>query len=381
MNSATGLKASFYVLQKNDMLLQNKIRSIKDSTIYTDIINEYFHNLVNIHEDEFYSESRIKLIIESFKKMWVKKHQKRETFLIFEDFSEFEKNLFKLPYYRGHFIHQYNVFLLGYFILSNLLKNEEVKTIFRRNSDHPYFTWMLASTFHDMGYPIEKIEELISLYFDMFLKVKAPFHINIEDILTSNFFDYIDYISQFHYCLNRLQENVWQLDRNNRKDYQFQNLLLNKLRKKDHGVISALLLLHTLLTKEKLLNIENWINRDLPFWIMPACHAIILHTFSEKEIQIEFEKFPFAFLLSLCDELQDWGRSLNENDQSVLKEIRVENINVKPKIRFNISCNMEGKYEKLKALEKKLNCNKIKIKIFDEDSKKLILIPKQKEIN
>ena len=374
--NSRNLSASFYVLQKNDVLLKNIIRSERFDNEYIEIINHYFNTLDNIIDIDINNEKRIKSIIEALKNMWVKKHLKSTTFLIFEDFNDFENNLFKLPSYRGHFIHQFNVFLLGYFILNKLLHNERVKNIFRINSTEMNFTWMLASTFHDMGYPIEKIGELVRLYFDMFLKVETNYDINIENILTYNFYNYIQYLAEFHYIIDRLQENRWNLYTSNKKlDFKFQDKLLNKLRKKDHGTISSILLLHSLLTKEKLVNMENWINRDLPFWIMPACHAISLHTFTHKEIQIKFEKFPFAFLLSLCDELQDWGRSLNEKDHSTLRGISIDENDDIPEIIINITCNNNNKYKNIKKLKKKLKCNSIKVRILvDNDPEKTICI-------
>lgn len=377
ITASKDLGASFYVLQENDALLKQLIQSAYFDTEYVEIINQYFNNLHNFINDDINNEKRIKTIIEVLKKIWVKKHRKSITYLIFKDFNDFEKNLYQLSSYRDHFIHQFNVFLLGYYILNSLKKINNINEVFNKNSSEMNFTWMLASTFHDMGYPIEKMGELIRLYFDMFLKVETSFDINIENILTHNFYDYIQYLAEFHYVVDRLQENKWELygDTKNKLDFQFQETLLNKLRKKDHGTISAILLLHSLLTKEKLVKNDDWLKKDLPCWIMPACHAISLHTFTYEEMQISFKKFPFAFLLSLCDELQDWGRSINEKDHSTLKGIYINENEDKPEIVIKIMCNNKKKYDNIKLLKKKLKCSLIKIKILvDNDQNKTIII-------
>lgn len=362
-NAFLDLGGSFYVLHKNDSLLRQKIKSLSLQTIYTDIISEYFQT---ISDDSRSNVQRTSIITEQIEKLWVSIHGKPDTYLVFENFNSLEKILFKLPDYRGHYIHQFNVFLLGYYLINKLIENEQIKENFRKYTDKINFVWMLASTFHDMGYPIQELENLFSMFIDMFLKVSTKYHMNIDDILTSNFYNYVEYLSEIHYQFTTLNQNQWGLNRNCRKDYRFLNLILTKLRAKDHGVISALLLIHSVLSKEKFINREQWLNRDFPFYIMPACHAISVHNLRTDDICITFNETPFAFLLILCDEMQDWGRSKNTIDQSELLDVIVNNTLETPKIEFKIRVNSAKKINSLELLKKNLSSKNIDVKIIAE---------------
>lgn len=57
---------------------------------------------------------------------------------------------------------------------------------------------------------------------------------------------------------------------------------------------------------------------------VPACHAICLHNL--ETITVEFERYPLAFLLILCDELQDWGRhvSRSHEHQQAIKLVDID---------------------------------------------------------
>ena len=234
-NGSENLGASFSVLHSNDHLLQRKILMCEQfDTLYSTPIAEYFTRINSIKDEDLFNRERIKTILDTIEKIWVFIHNKVETKLIFDDYSDFERNLFLLPSYRGHFIHQFNVFLLGYYILNkllNVINKDDRKRIFDKTEFHENFVWMLTSTFHDMGYPIEKMEHLITKYFDMFLKVKTEFNINIEEIITNNFNDYIRYLSEYHYHIDALGENQWNLERGSKRDYLYQDTLYNKLRK------------------------------------------------------------------------------------------------------------------------------------------------------
>ena len=223
-----------------------------------------------------------------------------------------------------------------------------------------------------MGYPLQQIDSWFSKYLNMFLKVDAPSQIEIERLLTPMFFEYIRFLSETHSTLKVGRNMI--LGQNNSRDWQFQSVLLTKLRKKDHGVLSALLLIHSLLTQEKLAQKKSWLRGDFSREIMTACHAIAIHNMHSEEIKISLKHFPFAFLLALCDDLQDWGRSSDGIDYSELTNIEINNDHEIPEIKFDLRIN-DGKLEKKKKnlddLKSKLITeNLLKIKITDENSKK-----------
>jgi len=355
----------FGTLIKNDVLLKKIYNEHIQSRNYNPIINKYFSSIdisdEDIEKDE-YDRIRVKNVTNSLKELWVKRHEKQVTFLIFEDFEKMENMLFMIPSYRGHYIHQFNVFLLGYFILTELIKNRCIKQNINNISQFTDFTWMLSSTFHDMGYPIQEIEDLFQKYIDMFLKIQTPFSVNIETILTQNFYDYIRYLAEIHYQMFTLNQNQWFIERERKRDYKFYDLILTKLREKDHGVIGALLLMHSVLTKENLVNRLGWLDRDFAKSILPACHAISLHNL--KDINISFENQPYAFLLVLCDELQDWGRSKENNNKSELLDIKIENITQNPLITFKLQIYDDEKLNNLQELEFRLKVKSFTINII-----------------
>jgi len=72
---------------------------------------------------------------------------------------DFEESLKLSPGYREHFIHSYHVFLLGIYLIDSLDCLSSHK-----NAKNSYQKWFLASMYHDIGYPIEKIEDISKNY-------------------------------------------------------------------------------------------------------------------------------------------------------------------------------------------------------------------------
>ena len=121
-------------------------------------------------------------------------------------------------------------------------------------------------------------------------------------------------------------------------------------------MISALSLIHSLLTQEGLAANKSWFMSTFPGEIMPACHAISLHNLMPEDVKIDFKRYPYAFLLCLCDELQDWGRTTVEKDHSELVDLRVDFQRGIPMIDCTLKINNEEKkHESLNDLKTKLD--------------------------
>jgi len=368
LENSSNLFAKFEILLKNDMMLKRKIRSLD---INQSLIRKYQRNILNYFnevggiEEKNYDEIRAQKTTKYMKAIWQEVHRKIETSKLFSNFEKFEQFLFKIPRYRGHYIHQFNVFILGFYILKKLLENPNISRQIQSNNDNPYFTWMACSTSHDLGYPIQEVETWFQDFLEDFLGATSTYHIDIKDILTPTYPNYIGYFSEIHYQLVNLNQNQWNFSEQKHKDMQFEELLLRKLDKKDHGVLSAIILAYSVLIKETSLDQNILINRDFPRYILPACHAIAVHNFDPDDLIIEFEKTPFAFLLVLCDELQDWGRSQAKKDKSDLLNVEINQAEI-PEIIFNIKMLDVSKKESFDLLKKKLRCNLIKIIINSE---------------
>ena len=349
-SSYADLSSSITILQKNDALLKNKILGLPAGIKYKDRILEYFEQSLSIANSSTcnYTGERTGKVTSMLRLLWEVEFEKGKTFQVFKDFEELENVFFDLEKYRGHYVHQFNVFLLGYYVVNKFAEYREAFQTFKNSSNDPIFTWVLASTFHDMGYPIEKMDEWFERYLDMFLKVKLPYKIEIERLLTPVFFEYVKYLSETH--LNLGLGRCTPFGQETNRDWNFHNVLLMNLRKKDHGVISALLLIHSLFTQEELAKKQDWFYGTFPRDIMPACHAISLHNLQEKNLKIGYKKYPFAFLLRLCDELQDWGRSKAGYDQSELVEFEIKNEGDIPTISSTLKVNDSFFEQKAKSI-------------------------------
>lgn len=341
----------------SDRVVLQKTWELQTANPYDSTIRRILPTLIRkwgVAGKEKYAEVKLRSMKEALEELWVKA-QKEETFKIFLDFETFEKILFQSSIdYRGHYVHQFDVFLLGYYILNKILETDNPTAQKYTTSSNPNFTWMLAATFHDMGYPIEQIDTWFSAFLKTFLKVDAVYPIEIEKILTPVFFDYLTYISEKHYSLTI--EPIAPSGHSPIRDWKFHSILQTNLRKKNHGVVSSLLLIHSFLTQEKIARSRHWFLNTFPCEILPACHAIALHSleFEGEESEISLSRCPYAFLLVLCDALQDWQRSLGATDYSELRAIDFSFSGDIPAIKCDLQINMDKKIEEMNKLENKL---------------------------
>lgn len=273
-------------------------------------------------------------ILETLELLWKRHFGASYSFPPFEDFTIIEKYLLKLPGYRDHFIHQFQVFLLGSIIIDNIyrkasdptLKEHSLKNFSDYYSSSLNLTgtnpkvldlaWLITGTFHDLAYPIQKGDEIFSTIFKQFmgieekdeLKEKRRNFVNLDPILSNkNYGLILDHLSDLHNYLKINNPNPWrfqnlpsiQLTLDNNYKSVFQTLLVEK---RDHGVLGALMLLYQ----------SEMGKLEYSTIIYPSALAISLH---QKLLiddlfkgEIVFERNPLAFLLVYCDLIQEWGR-------------------------------------------------------------------------
>jgi hypothetical protein len=377
-------KNNFERLPLSDRVLSQKIRKLptglsenseyQPNNPYKECILSYFDSLICLNNQTYaysdYATLKLRLLNNVLKELWVIQARKGETFKLFKNFETYEKVLFQSnPEYRDHYIHQFDVFLLGYYFLNEILVSDtEISEIFKPYPQRkPNLTWMLTSTFHDIGYPIEKIDEWFASFLNTFLRVETAIPIEIEKILSPVFFDYLRYLSEEHY--NQTSEPMTVSGTCYLRDWRFHSVLVNNLRmKKDHGIVSSLLLIHSLFTQEHFSNFHDWFFESFEPDIMPACHAIAIHHLKIDFERISLKKSPFAFLLVLCDSIQDWQRSIDGENPSELKDITIS-FSETPEIKIDLDLSLnydkyKWKYDELDELKKRLNTdNLIKITI------------------
>lgn len=72
---------------------------------------------------------------------------------------DFEDTLRLESGYREHFVHSYHTFLLGLYIIRQL-------GLTKRFTKEDYKAWFLVSMYHDVGYPIQEMEEIAKKYLE-----------------------------------------------------------------------------------------------------------------------------------------------------------------------------------------------------------------------
>lgn len=233
-----------------------------------------------------------------------------ETFKKYiSEYREREGALHSLVNYRDHFIHPFHVFCLGFVILDRW--NDEKWTglldLMRRGEagqdmkDESAILkkWFVTSIYHDVGYPSEKLEALIKEIFAGGIGREIKSQSDWGSILLANEnLENIDRLSKLFATKSRSEKEAKVF----KKWFCKQLIEIH-----DHGVLTALLLLDN----DKI----NWKTEDMPM-VEEAALAIALHNWKRnpKEPQefdlgqLPVENFALAFLLSFCDDAQEWGR-------------------------------------------------------------------------
>ena len=249
---------------------------------------------------------------------------------------------------RDHFIHSVNVFLCG---LAIWQENARLRAAFDRavpeegfsaalatRYEEFFFRWGVAALFHDVGYPVEIVGHQINRFIRMIadadgdeIKVRAQiryenFHElnHIREVVpkrrfTRAFYDayescsYIDLLTpldliahRIHRCFGTELEPTKAALNRFESDMAASGFI-------DHGYYSALIIL-------------KWYGYAMQrakedarrfYWpVVDSATAIFLHNYYRNVLQkapfslppMRAEQDPIAFLLILCDELQEWNR-------------------------------------------------------------------------
>lgn len=262
---------------------------------------------------------------------------------------------------RDHFVHSVNVFILGLSIYGeNSVMREYInKDIMKRAetttpSDlHIFFlkSWGISSLMHDIGYPVEIVQNNIQEYFQYLNQnVKAENH-DINPFIQFGHFDRLNSISvasgeykadnsifmaPIDLISNRLcqvysmkcngSECMTLADMKNHLDSYLSYMQTNKF--VDHGFFSAITVLRQFSYMADIGDVKKWETYlDI---VVEAATAIFLHNswryihflqksgkfYNKNYIKkdnsvpaLSIEQFPMGYLTILCDELQDWNRT------------------------------------------------------------------------
>ena len=271
---------------------------------------------------------------------------------------------------RDHFIHSVNVFILGLAIYSQNSHYREAfrqyvikspyKKYYRLNNEFSneefLYRWGIASLFHDIGYPVEIIGKQLSKFIndgiksisnsyevDMAIDFKDFNEFNSIRRLNPTFGDnywnvypeakFIDLfkptdIMAFKISLDFPEVNIAQVQKHLNKFVD----IMGEQGFIDHGFFSSILVLNSygyLIQKYAK-------NQDFFFYpIVDSATAILLHNYYGNVLRKKPFKLgimhptrnPLAFLLILCDELQEWNRQplgVVNKQRSIVNDLNIK---------------------------------------------------------
>ncbi|MDO5836911.1 MAG: hypothetical protein Q4P17_10405 [Methanobacterium sp.] len=264
-----------------------------------------------------------------------------------------------IPKQRDHYIHSVNVFIFG---LTNYSVNINVRKNFEKSCNYPdmyptieeefLYRWGMASLFHDVGYPLEIAFKTIKEFTTMLISPNLFFDDsdimksrekrfsedivavlqfqNLDDVLHINNINplekfEIEFYDKYPYLKKGMPINVFQAIAKNISDLGFadEQTIHKKLEESlkkgltegmlDHGIYSSIILLKWL--NESFFK-SNWNPAYYYIPIVNAATAIFLHN-AYKYIfmvppfnlaHLSIDKDPLAFLLILCDHIQETDR-------------------------------------------------------------------------
>lgn len=273
----------------------SEVRNLQYSTKLTELGNGYRKE---IRED-------YQIALDTIKKLWQQRFQ-----ISYPDVGkDFEAVLLLNLKYRDHFLHEFQVFLLGAIIIDFLYNTQPVRDFERATGSTIEDAWLAAATYHDFDYAVEKCEDWMREFFKQFLHIKdgVPVVLNLEGVVVRD-----DFLSKLKDICATINYNL--------DDCMVRFIFEKAVVERNHAALATLSFLNRF--KDNNLLTKPAINQ--------AALAIFLHeegnwkAFCGRgdcrnpwEIELarnpilanlEFDSLPLAFLLAYCDTAQEWGR-------------------------------------------------------------------------
>ncbi len=274
---------------------------------------------------------------------------------------KFEEIFSKEYGYREHFLHQFQVFLLGACIIDRLYdsRQEEIQSFLKSYEVPIEIAWLAASTYHDFNYSTQKYQSWLIEYLEEVLKFKSS-HVRTElgklnldvAVVRENFLltseKLIDII-----CKKYLEKPEMARDKINLFLYE------KIVRQRNHGLISSLTLLKiynaskrqkkTKITKKGIEQAALSVAlHDEKMWeFFCGCKGYLLENKKcgadckkknncdswDNNLKtcgildtISFHTEPLVYLLILCDSVHDEGRVEQESSgiKTNLEDIEID---------------------------------------------------------
>lgn len=285
------------------------LKNVSYATELRQITNEY----LNYEKDDY------SFVMERVKTLWT------QYFSIpYPDIHERLEPLLKelYPKYREHFLHQFQVFLLGSIMIDRLIRFGKL------NGDKDTLSkgWLLAATFHDFAQAIQKYDDWSKTLFKDSLEIDRPLG-SLElkkDYVENTFSSSVEHIIS---CLGKCFCDFDKQDRTENYNTIRHFFYYQVTDKKNHALLSSLSLLKRFEEKGEFHTV-----------ILPSATAIAIHddaiwqalngTVEKSDgiecvkklctikplSRLELKTEPLSFLLILCDNIQDWGRHFRDKE-------------------------------------------------------------------
>ncbi|GAI34354.1 unnamed protein product, partial [marine sediment metagenome] len=236
------------------------------------------------------------------------------------------------PEYRDHFLHQFQVFILGLLIIDKLYTETWVKDFEKKNKSKIEDVWLACSTYHDYNFPVQKWDDWMRRFLVQNFhvsKTSSKRHLNHNDIgkeiMRLNLGDIV-VRDEFVTKMQRVSAGIGCDYNDNFQRFVLQRVAIDK----NHAVLGAFTFLEKFLNCSKLSDLAinaaagSIFLHDEPNWQcfrgdiqgLRACsYGKNSLSIEEKDLckspiltHLTLGSMPLAFLLTYCDVAQEWGR-------------------------------------------------------------------------
>lgn len=329
--------------------LLNKITELKHIG-YRGILKKFASNYYRENKDPYESALHVT------KELWGKYD------LVYPDLHKDFESILKLnPRYRDHFLHAFQVFLCGIYIIDAIYDNIPAGYFTKKFGNRIEDAWLIASTYHDYAYAVEKFKTWSSTFF------KGALHFTGEKAEHATLQLAEPYVKEGFMIFTK--EII------NSLDLKIDNILLDFIYKriledKNHALMSALSLAKyiSITSKQKLdkrvliASYKAIAMHDPGIWKFMAGQADkkyldepIAKSMNDRKFipEIKFYDDIISSLLNICDCIQEEGRigaKYIENG-AVLEKLSFEGGKILIEISFNGKNHKAAFDDKVKEIE------------------------------
>ena len=329
LSSIVGVKSEKFGKSFIDRNLMNKMFELRNISYKDDLIQLITEQLTEKNDEYEFAN-------EVFTKLWPDYIGLKYTdFLkIFEPSLQYifaETREKGEPIYRDHYLHQFQVFLLGLPII------DKFYDLYKTDAyPQPEVSWLIAASFHDIAYPVQKFDYWSENFFKQVFKLnRNPSVLELKtNFIDEKFLACMGYLI-CELCCKHFKRDPDPHWADNEDDY-VQFFYRKITEEKNHGIMSSISLLKMIQLKTNRKKIEKKLGdfeSAVTKIILPGALAIALHDdriwggnlYDPKTKKVTKKKFmesltfnddPLSFLLILCDSVHEWGRPSKSEDKA-----------------------------------------------------------------